>query len=86
MLFEDTALRRSEARLWAAATFWNTRSKSGLGCSAPTSRAMSMKRFNFSGSSGAALGFRGMLRELITREPHCRVGRCCRISAIFAGK
>jgi hypothetical protein len=43
-----------------SATFRNTRSKSGLGCSAPTSRAMSMKRFDCSGSSGWRLGLRGM--------------------------
>lgn len=43
-----------------SATFRNTRSKSGLGRSASTSRAVSMKRFDCAGSSGDGLGLRGM--------------------------
>ena len=46
--------------LGCSATLRNRRSKSGLGVSAPTSRAMSMKRFDCSGSSGSVLGLRGM--------------------------
>lgn len=46
--------------LGCSATLRNTRSKFGLGCSAPTSRAMSIKRFDSSGSSGGGLGLRGM--------------------------
>lgn len=41
-------------------TFRNTRSKLGLGFSAPTSRAMSMKRFDCAGSSWGGAGLRGM--------------------------
>lgn len=42
------------------ATFRNTRSKLGLGRSAPTSRAISMKRFDCAGSSCGGFGFRGI--------------------------
>ena len=44
-----------------SATFRNTRSKLGLGSSALTSRAMSMKRLDCSGSSGSGFGLRGMV-------------------------
>jgi hypothetical protein len=47
--------------LGCSTTLRNTRSKLGLGFSAPTSCAMSTKRFNCSGSSGGGLGLRGML-------------------------
>jgi len=46
--------------LGCSATLRNTRAKSGLGCSAPTSRAISMKRFDSSGSSGGGLSLRGI--------------------------
>ena len=41
-------------------TLRKTRSKSGLGSSAPTSRAMSINRFDCSGSSWGGFGLRGM--------------------------
>jgi hypothetical protein len=50
--------------LGRSATFRNTRSKLGLGCSAPTSRAISTKRFDWSGSSSGSLGLRGIMQTL----------------------
>ena len=47
-----------------SATLRNTRSKLGLGFSAPTSRAISMKRFDCVGSSGWGFGLRGMSRMI----------------------
>jgi hypothetical protein len=46
--------------LGCSATLRNTRSKLALGFSAPTSRAMSMNRFDCAGSSGDGLGLRGI--------------------------
>jgi hypothetical protein len=46
--------------LGCLATLRKTRSKSGLGSSAPTSRAMSINRFDCAGSSGGGLGLRAM--------------------------
>jgi hypothetical protein len=51
----DLAGFLGRAPFGCSATLRNTRSKSGLGFSAPTSRAMSMKRFDCSGSSGFRL-------------------------------
>src|SRR5207302_5061860 len=52
-----------------SATLRNTRSKLGLGVSAPTSRAMSMKRFDCAGSSAGGFGLRGM-DAAYTRADH----------------
>src|SRR5205814_8588649 len=43
-----------------ATTLPNARSNSSLVASAPISRAISMKRFDCSGSSGASFGLRGI--------------------------
>jgi hypothetical protein len=52
-----------------SATLRNTRSNSRLGCSAPTSRAISMNRFDWVGSSGCSLDLRGM-RGTYTSASH----------------
>jgi hypothetical protein len=52
--------------LGCSATFRNMRSKSELGSSAPTSRAMSMNRLDCAGSSGGGLGLRGIFQRALS--------------------
>jgi hypothetical protein len=63
------------APLGCSATFRNTRSKSEPGVSAPTSRDMSMKRFDCAGSSGGGFGLWGMPSILPVKVWRALVGR-----------
>jgi len=62
-------------RVGFSATFLNTRSNSGLGSSAPTSRAISMKRLDCAGSSG--FGLRGMRQAYARRAQSAKIAKEC---------